>query len=54
MLVFSKTDLAKRSMCSPLSPTKMNLQMFLGNATFAAIVWLLICALNLLSSGMRR
>jgi ABC-2 type transport system permease protein len=51
MLVFNEADLSKRNRCSPLSPFRMNLQIFLGNATFALVVWLVICAVNLLLYG---
>jgi ABC-2 type transport system permease protein len=50
-LVFHETNLSRRNRCSPLSPYRMNWQIFLGNAVFAAAVWLLICGLTLLLYG---
>jgi ABC-2 type transport system permease protein len=48
MLIFNNTDLAKRNRCSPLTNFKMNMQLFLGNVTFALAVWMAVCTLNLL------
>jgi ABC-2 type transport system permease protein len=44
MMAFSKAEISRRNMCAPLSPSKMSLQLFLGNAVFAVIVWALLCA----------
>ena len=50
-LVFNETNLSRRNRCSPLSTYQMNWQLFLGNAVFAAAVWLLICGFTLLLYG---
>ncbi|NMA25116.1 MAG: ABC transporter permease [Clostridiales bacterium] len=46
MMAFSDTEILRRNMCAPLSPTKMSLQLFLGNAAFAALVWAALCAIS--------
>lgn len=51
MLVFNEPNITKRNMCTPLSPYRMNLQIFLGNATFAVAVWLAMCILNFILYG---
>jgi ABC-2 type transport system permease protein len=44
MMTFNDTDLSNRNQCSPMRPANMNLQIILGNATFAAVVWAAMCA----------
>lgn len=51
MMAFNETDLSNRNLCSPVSPTKMNFQIVLGNATFAFIVWAALCALSFIMYG---
>jgi ABC-2 type transport system permease protein len=51
MLVFQQKDLSRRNLCAPLSMWRMNLQLFLGNASFAVIVWILISILNMALYG---
>jgi ABC-2 type transport system permease protein len=51
MMAFSKAEISRRNMCAPLSPSKMSLQLFLGNAVFAVIVWVLLCAISIALYG---
>jgi ABC-2 type transport system permease protein len=51
MMAFNDTDLANRNQCSPVKPLNMNLQVLLGNATFAAAVWAVMCAMVFLIYG---
>lgn len=51
MLVFNEPNITRRNMCTPLSPFRMNLQIFLGNAAFAFTVWIAICILNFILYG---
>jgi ABC-2 type transport system permease protein len=44
MMAFNDTDLGNRNLCSPMKPANMNLQILLGNATYAAVVWVAMCA----------
>ncbi|KAB3533481.1 ABC transporter permease [Alkaliphilus pronyensis] len=41
MLAFNKPELVKRNKCSPISDTNSNLQLLLGNLTFAVLCWVL-------------
>lgn len=40
MIVFNNTDLKKRNLCSPIKLRNMNLQIILGNLSFAIFAWL--------------
>jgi ABC-2 type transport system permease protein len=51
MLAFNEPQLMRRNQCAPLSPYKTSFQMFLGNAVFAGVVWLLLCMLSLGLNG---
>jgi ABC-2 type transport system permease protein len=42
MMVFNDTDLKKRNLCSPVKLRNMNLQMILGNLSFALLAWLIM------------
>lgn len=42
MIVFNKNDLKMRNLCSPLKLKSMNLQMIMGNLSFAVITWLIM------------
>lgn len=51
MMAFNKKDLANRNLCSPLSPTRMNLQLVAGNAAYALAVWAALCLVIFLLYG---
>jgi len=51
MMAFNETDLSNRNLCSPMSPARMNLQIVLGNVTFALAVWAALCALVFIMHG---
>lgn len=51
MMAFNTPEIQRRYMCAPLSPSKMSLQLFLGNTVFAVIVWLLLCAISIVIYG---
>ncbi len=51
MMVFNESDLRNRNLCSPLKPSKMNLQIVLGNAVFALVVWVILCAVVFIMYG---
>ncbi len=42
MLVFNKPDLKKRNLCTPVKIKHMNLQLVLGNISFALLTWLVM------------
>lgn len=47
MMAFNNAEISKRNLCAPLSPSKMSLQLFLGNAVFAVILWAALCVISL-------
>ncbi|NLA88106.1 MAG: ABC transporter permease, partial [Clostridiales bacterium] len=47
IMAFNSAEISRRNLCAPLSPSKMSLQLFSGNAVFAAAVWALLCAIAL-------
>ncbi len=51
MMVFNDTDLKRRNLGSPLSAFSMNMQLFLGNLSFALMVWSMMVALGFLITG---
>lgn len=48
MLVFNDTDLKRRNLGSPLKAFNMNLQLFLGNLSFALMVWMIMLFIGLI------
>ncbi|MFW6287415.1 MAG: ABC transporter permease [bacterium] len=42
MMVFNKTDLKRRNFCSPVKLKNINLQLILGNLTYAVVVWAIL------------
>lgn len=42
MMVFNKTDLKRRNLCSPLKLRDMNFQLVLGNISYALIAWFIM------------
>lgn len=51
MMVFNKTDLRRRNLCSPLKLKSVNFQMILGNLSFAAIAWFALIFTSLIMYG---
>ncbi len=51
MLVFNDPDLRRRNLGSPLKSLSMNIQLFLGNMSFAVVVWIIMVAIGFLISG---
>ncbi|PKM77174.1 MAG: ABC transporter permease [Firmicutes bacterium HGW-Firmicutes-15] len=51
MLVFNDPDLRKRNLGSPLKSLSMNMQLFLGNMSFAVVVWIIMVTIGFLISG---
>ncbi len=51
MLVFNDADIKRRNLGSPMKSFNMNMQLFLGNLTFAAAVWLIMLVLSFAISG---
>jgi ABC-2 type transport system permease protein len=51
MMAFNDTDLSNRNQCSPMRPLSMNIQIILGNVTFAVVVWAANCAAVFLMFG---
>jgi ABC-2 type transport system permease protein len=51
MMAFNDKDLSNRNQCSPMRPSSMNLQIILGNATFALAVWAVQCSMVFLFHG---
>lgn len=49
--VFNETDLKRRNLASPLKSFNMNMQLFLGNLSFAAVVWIIMIVLGFIISG---
>lgn len=48
MMVFNSTDLKRRNMCSPMKLRTMNLQLILGNFSFAILVWFILILMSFL------
>lgn len=46
MMVLNDADLSNRTLCAPVPPLRMNLQLLLGNGTFALLVWAVCCAVS--------
>lgn len=42
MLVYNKTDIKRRNNCSPIKTRSINLQLLLGNLTFALFTWIIM------------
>lgn len=51
MIVFNDTDLKKRNLSSPLKLKNMNLQMILGNLSFAALSWFILIFTSFIMYG---
>jgi ABC-2 type transport system permease protein len=51
MLAFNKPELARRNQCAPMSPSKMNLQLFAGNLIFTVAVWAVLGLITYFLSG---
>jgi len=51
MLVYSKTDLKRRNLCSPIKMRNMNFQMVLGNISFALISWFIMVVTSFIMYG---
>lgn len=51
MMVFNKTDLRRRNLCSPLKLKSVNFQMILGNLSFAVITWFAMIFTSLIMYG---
>ena len=51
MLAFNQPELARRNQCAPMSPSKMNLQLFAGNLTFTVAVWAVLGLITYFLSG---
>lgn len=54
MMTFNDTDLINRNLCSPMKQSRMNLQIILGNASFAVGIWVMMCAAVFLTYGKAR
>ena len=51
MISLNDADLSNRNLCSPVRPLRFNLQLVLGNAVFALIVWGVCCAASFIIYG---
>jgi len=51
MLVFNDQDLKRRNLSSPVKSTSMNIQLILGNLTFALAVWAVMVIISFLIYG---
>lgn len=51
MMAFNKVEVARRNQCAPISPAKMNMQLFAGNLLFTLAVWFLLGILAYILSG---
>ncbi len=51
MLVFNDTDLKRRNLCSPMRSATMNVQMILGNFSFAVMTWLVLISASFVMYG---
>lgn len=51
MMVFTDTNLKMRNLCSPLKLKNMNMQMVLGNISFALISWFLLIIASFIMYG---
>lgn len=51
MMAFNDTDLTNRTRCSPLTQAKLNMQVIAGNAVFALVVWVAMCAMVFITYG---
>ena len=51
MMSFNEPNLSNRTLCAPLKPVRMNMQMVMANVVFALLVWALMCAYILVSAA---
>lgn len=51
MIVFNDSDLKKRNLCSPVKLKNMNLQMVMGNLSFAILTWLAMVSASFILYG---
>jgi ABC-2 type transport system permease protein len=47
MMSLGDSNINNRTLCSPLKPARMNLQLVLANGVFALVVWVALCAFTL-------
>lgn len=47
MIAFNDPELSRRNLCAPVKPTRMNLQLFLGNTCLMILVWAVLCLVSL-------
>lgn len=51
MMTLNDADLSNRNQCSPVRPLRFNLQLVLGNAAFALVVWAVCCVASFVVYG---
>ena len=51
MMSFNETNINNRTLCAPLKPARMNMQMVLANVAFALLVWAAMCGYILVSAA---
>lgn len=51
MLAFNKPEVSLRNRCAPVSPAKINMQLFAGNLIFTLAVWVVLGILAFFLSG---
>lgn len=51
MMVFNDTDLRRRNLGAPLRSFNINMQLFLGNLSFALTVWIILVAMGFIITG---
>jgi ABC-2 type transport system permease protein len=51
MMAFNNADLKRRNLCSPLKLKNMNLQLILGNISFAVLAWLAMILTSFIMYG---
>jgi ABC-2 type transport system permease protein len=51
MMVFNHSDLKKRNLCSPVKLRSMNLQLILGNFSFAVLAWFIMIIASFIMYG---
>jgi ABC-2 type transport system permease protein len=53
MMSFNEVNVNNRTICAPLKPVRMNMQMVLANVVFALVVWAVMCAFTLVSNDVK-
>ena len=51
MMSFNESNLSNRTLCAPLKPVRMNMQMVMANVVFALVVWAVMCGFILVSNA---